>query len=166
MDISDRNRELLRKDPYGDTALTAAEESARRLRKKFGHHTGVVGIFPGYYHGSLELHVQYLTEEYADHLEDVLPTEFEGFGVRSHAPLWGIGELCTEDRQKVVDSGILVHGSKKCVDQREFYSNVAAKEKKIWASMSSPERREFIDGLLADRKKQGNCYNNWRMRDF
>jgi hypothetical protein len=64
----------------------------------------------------------------------------------------------------------VVYGTQEQRDRDAFYDVVMREEELKWAGMTFVERREFIDGLLASRRKAGwdvgNCYGRWREQEF
>jgi len=169
-EIAERNKQLLREDPYGDAAGEAATEAAHRLIEAFGSYKGIMGIRGEVYHGGIDIGVFFLTKAYMNDLTSLIPHDFEGFFVRRHAPFWAIGELCAEYRQKVLRSDVVVYGTQEQRDRDAFYDLVMREEELKWAGMTFVERREFIDDLLASRRKAGwdvgNCYGRWREQEF
>jgi hypothetical protein len=125
-----RNYRLLRENAYGDEACRAATDAAERLAKQFAHHKGVMDIGTAIYHGGVEIHGWFLTKDYLNQLDALIPHEFEGFHVRRNAPFWSIGELATEYRQKVRDWDVVVYGTKEQLTETSFSSLSCSRKRK------------------------------------
>lgn len=168
--MPERDKLVLGPDPYGEDGVKAAGRAAVALRERFGRHVGVMDIREGIYHMGVEVHVHFLTEDFLHRLDPVIPQQYEGFHVRRHTPFWSTGDLCSEYKQKVSSFGVVAYGTEEQRDRDAFFDLVVREERKKWAGMSSSERREFVDDLIATRRARnfdlGNCYANWREQEF
>ena len=140
-------------------------EAAEKLKNEIRDDFGVYDVFTANRFGTETIVVGYVAPEDCQRIAKKIPEQYEGYYTHINGPIWGVGGLVPENKEKFLmllqGEHHVAHGKLKDVRLDQFGKIAEEEDLAIWNKWTIDERKKWLrDYILEQREKKptfGNC---------
>jgi hypothetical protein len=146
-----------------DSDIQKVQQASAKFKDAYCNLAPVFHITWGDRFGEKIIHVEVISPQDESVVRKQMPDEFEGFHVHIVSPIWRTGELVPELSREfdVMMSQDFYRATPKGQwEATEFGRKIVEAEKNVWSAWSEKQRKEFIQGIILERRKKTPTYAN------